>query len=109
MNNLFLFVEGTTTNGKGLLSFKKGAFICGGPIKISVLKYGGHFNPCLTMIEFVTLMCGVLGNLMTPLTIQQSDVAIYKSDENMSWEEYAEEVRTLMCNEFGLEKYEGDA
>lgn len=26
----------------------------------------------------------------------------------MSWQQYAEEVRTLMCNEFGFEKGKGD-
>lgn len=36
---LLIFPEGTTTNGRALMSFKKGAFANCDPIKIYVLKY----------------------------------------------------------------------
>ena len=101
MNDLFLFAEGTTTNGQGLLPFKKGAFVCEGPIRLYALKYKGMVNPCFTLIDFFTLLIGLLCNLHTELTILKSDVCIYKKD-GITWEEYAEEVRILMCNEFGF-------
>ena len=36
---LFIFPEGTTSNGIGLLNFKKGAFIYDCPLKVMSIKY----------------------------------------------------------------------
>ena len=44
-------MEGTTTNGDYLISFKKGAFDIKEPIKIFCFKYENrHFNPGLDSI-----------------------------------------------------------
>jgi lysophosphatidylcholine acyltransferase/lyso-PAF acetyltransferase len=48
---IHIFPEGTTTNGKYIISYKKGAFEPLLPIKMFCLKYGlRHFNPSLDSI-----------------------------------------------------------
>ncbi|CAJ1419624.1 unnamed protein product [Effrenium voratum] len=45
---LLLFPEGTTSNGQGLLEFKKGAFVPGVPVRPAVLCYTGSWDPANT-------------------------------------------------------------
>jgi 1-acyl-sn-glycerol-3-phosphate acyltransferase len=45
---LLMFPEGGTTNGEGLLDFKKGAFVCGVPVRPVIIVYTGHFDPAST-------------------------------------------------------------
>lgn len=42
---LLIFPEGTTSNGRGLKPFKKGAFVSGVPVRPVVVKYTGAWNP----------------------------------------------------------------
>lgn len=43
--SLLIFPEGTTSNGRGLNAFKKGAFTEGAPVRPVVVKYTGSWNP----------------------------------------------------------------
>ena len=45
---LLIFPEGTTTNGEGMLDFKKGAFIGGLPVRPVLIVYTGQFDPANT-------------------------------------------------------------
>jgi lysophosphatidylcholine acyltransferase/lyso-PAF acetyltransferase len=45
---LLIFPEGTTSNGEGLLEFKKGAFISGVPVRPVILVYTGQWDPAST-------------------------------------------------------------
>merc|ERR1712110_1089287 len=45
---LLVFPEGTTSNGKGLLEFRKGAFVAGKPIRPVLIKYTGSWDPSNT-------------------------------------------------------------
>eukprot|EP00913_Durusdinium_trenchii_P034301 g32093.t1 len=45
---LLLFPEGTTSNGQGLLEFRKGAFVPGVPVRPAVLCYTGSWDPANT-------------------------------------------------------------
>eukprot|EP00929_Paragymnodinium_shiwhaense_P070171 TRINITY_DN35522_c0_g1_i2.p1 TRINITY_DN35522_c0_g1~~TRINITY_DN35522_c0_g1_i2.p1 ORF type:complete len:569 (+),score=91.01 TRINITY_DN35522_c0_g1_i2:71-1708(+) len=45
---LVLFPEGTTSSGRDLLEFKKGAFVSGKPVRPVVLKYTGAWDPANT-------------------------------------------------------------
>lgn len=42
---LLIFPEGTTSNGRGLCEFRKGAFTSGAPVRPVVIKYTGSWNP----------------------------------------------------------------
>lgn len=45
--HVMLFPEGTTTNGKAIISFKTGAFSPGLPVQPMVIKYPHKYvNPC---------------------------------------------------------------
>lgn len=46
---LLIFPEGMTSNGEGLLDFKKGAFVSGLPVRPIIMVYTGHWDPaCCT-------------------------------------------------------------
>lgn len=45
---LLIFPEGTTSNGEGLLDFKKGAFAAGVPVRPVLLVYTGQWDPAST-------------------------------------------------------------
>jgi len=55
---LLLFPEGTTSNGDGLLPFKKGAFIPKAPVRPVVISYTGSWHPANT--NFKTTRSGEL-------------------------------------------------
>merc|ERR1711879_612609 len=43
--------EGTTTNGRSILDFKKGAFFTGAPVRPVLVKYTGSWDPA--SVDFV--------------------------------------------------------
>jgi len=45
---MLIFPEGTTTNGEGLLDFKKGAFLSGVPVRPVIIVYTGQWSPANT-------------------------------------------------------------
>jgi lysophosphatidylcholine acyltransferase/lyso-PAF acetyltransferase len=45
---MLIFPEGTTTNGEGLLNFKKGAFVPGVPVRPVIIVYTGQWDPANT-------------------------------------------------------------
>jgi len=49
---LLLFPEGTTTNGRSMVDFKKGAFFTGAPVRPVLVKYTGAWDPaCVDFLE----------------------------------------------------------
>lgn len=67
-NNLIIFAEGTTSNGKGIIDLKKGAFSINTPLKIRGIKYSGRFDPGFTLMESLPSLVGIMCNLKTSLT-----------------------------------------
>jgi hypothetical protein len=55
---LLIFSEGTTTNGDGVIDFKKGAFILSRPISLLGLKYKGSFGNGFTLFNLGGHMIG---------------------------------------------------
>lgn len=45
---LLIFPEGTTTNGEDLISFKRGAFVAGAPVRPVLIVYTGQWDPAST-------------------------------------------------------------
>lgn len=106
-SKMVIFPEGTTTNGECLISFKKGAFVLNTPLKVVVLKYRGRMSPALNMMGTIDNLLSLLFQLYTNLDVFEVEGLIEPKSE-MPWEEYAEEVRSLMASEFKLEKIDGD-
>jgi 1-acyl-sn-glycerol-3-phosphate acyltransferase len=57
---LLIFPEGTVTNGRSLISFKKGAFVTGDPIKIYVIKYNPEPLSYIWSISNINTLFSVL-------------------------------------------------
>ena len=102
-NKLVIFPEGTTSNNYGLLNFKKGAFILKSNLRIMGLKYSKRnfsvANNCIQMSDF---LIGTLCNLYNELEVFEIDGAI-GAKKGVKGEEFMEEVRRLMCEEFGFD------
>eukprot|EP00931_Biecheleriopsis_adriatica_P122938 TRINITY_DN97995_c0_g1_i1.p1 TRINITY_DN97995_c0_g1~~TRINITY_DN97995_c0_g1_i1.p1 ORF type:complete len:413 (+),score=67.87 TRINITY_DN97995_c0_g1_i1:49-1287(+) len=45
---LLIFPEGKTTNGEGVIDFKKGAFVAGKPVRPVLIVWTGQFDPATT-------------------------------------------------------------
>lgn len=108
MSPLLIFPEGTTTNGRVLMKFKRGAFITGDPIKIYVMKYGTD-HQLRSSIESMS----PLDNLLLTLCQWSNSMTLYEYEDNFdpeyvykkfkvdkthqdSWEAVAREIKTLM-------------
>ena len=105
---LLIFPEGTCSNGRNLMSFKKGAFFTGDPIKIFVLQYNNEFeiissianiNPAFALI--LTLL--QIRNHLTlyeysdhfdpNYSLNKAGLTIENED---AWKAVAADVKTLM-------------
>ena len=112
---LLIFPEGTCSNGRSLMSFKKGAFFTGDPIKIYVLQYNNDYqvissianiNPAFAIL--VTLL--QCSNNLTlyeysdhfdPLySMRKAGVTI---EEEEAWKPVADDVKKLMAFISGFE------
>lgn len=100
-SKMVVFPEGTTTNGKGLISFKKGPFVLETPLKLMGLKYGGNFSPCYHLVDVIDSIFCVLSQFRNELKIIQIEGVIEPKGQ-MDWNVFAESVRQVMSNEFGL-------
>ena len=69
-----LFVEGTVSNGRYLLEFKKGAFQTFLPIKMFIIKYGdAGWKPYLDVLHPIYVVFLTLCQLYTSVTIIEFD------------------------------------
>lgn len=103
-NGLTVFPEGTTTNNRGLLDFRKGAFAALTPIRIFGLKYISKFHPMLLMINMFDCFMGISLQWSNSLTVYQFVEPVGPA-EGVSVEVFSEQVKLLMCDQFGFENY----
>lgn len=103
-NSLIIFPEGTTTNNRGLIDFKKGAFVSLKPIRLFAVKYRSNFSPQLNMISTLDLFVGICLQLRNGLTVYEFEHPL-GPDPSSSPEEFAENVKLLLCDEFGFENF----
>lgn len=99
MPQLCLFVEGTTTNGKRLLRFKKGAFYSKRPVQPSAIKYWGPlFIPTMDIIPQVPHFLILHTQLFASITVlDYPGVELRPEFKNStSWEQYAAAVHEVM-------------
>lgn len=103
-NRLVIFPEGTTTNNKGLIDFKRGAFNNLKPIKLFALKYTSNFSPQLNMISTLHSFIGVCMQFRNKLTVYEFEDPIGPAPDTTP-DEYAENVKMLMCDELGFANF----
>ena len=109
---LCIFPEGTTTNGKYILKFKKGAFYSLLPIKPQIillddnLDYSVGIGVSVATLNYFRSLCylGCNINLCQLPVIKPTDYMWrnYSDLGNEKWEIYAEVTRKIMCEISGL-------
>ena len=116
---LLIFAEGTISNGKDLLSFKKGSFMDGTPLKIFAMKYDLDYSKVsgsIANIDSVLILLILLSQPVNRMEIIEFEDNldpewvykkhnIQKEDEN-AWEYVANEVKDLIAFAGGFGKTE---
>jgi 1-acyl-sn-glycerol-3-phosphate acyltransferase len=110
-----VFAEGTVSNGRSLMKFKKGAFVTDTPIKIMGIKWGSdtQFCPSIANINIIVAIFFTWCQPFTDLEVHELDQdfdplysynrrGIKTRDEN-SWEYVAEDVKNIMSFMTGYE------
>jgi hypothetical protein len=105
---MVIFAEGMTTNGKGLIPFKKGPFDIGSPVKLFHLNYiSNGFHPCLNLIHISD--CIFLNFMNVKIDLEYTELeGCFTPKKMKDWQEFAEETRILMSKEFNMELYSGN-
>jgi 1-acyl-sn-glycerol-3-phosphate acyltransferase len=104
-SSILLFPEGTTSSGNFITSFKKGAFIHKAPLKVTGVKYFGNMNVALNMMNELEAMMAMIFQWNKSMTYFEIDGLVAPAKE-MEWEEYAKDVKKMMCQEFGYRSSE---
>lgn len=107
---LLIFPEGTVSNGRSLIGFKKGAFQSGDLIKIYLLKYNPEEGDFIfSMSNMSTIYSMLLSMSKLSNTIEEIEIIepfdpeyVYRKhkvhrDDEESWKLVAEEVKSLMA------------
>ena len=112
LSPLCLFPEGTTTNGKYILKFKRGAFYALLPIKPQIIILGNNLNYSIGLgvgspvLNYFRSLCyfGCEINLCELPVIKPTEYMFEKYAElsEEKWEIFAEVTRKIMCEISGL-------
>ena len=104
---LMLFPEGTTTNGKYILKFKKGAFFALFPIKPQLILLGNNLNYSVAIGTSSAAFNYFRSLAYFGFNINLCELPVIKPTEYMwehysdlggeKWEVYAEVTRKIMC------------
>eukprot|EP01096_Ripella_sp_DP13-Kostka_P007782 TRINITY_DN2865_c0_g1_i1.p1 TRINITY_DN2865_c0_g1~~TRINITY_DN2865_c0_g1_i1.p1 ORF type:complete len:335 (+),score=129.20 TRINITY_DN2865_c0_g1_i1:36-1007(+) len=98
-----VFPEGTTSNGKYLISFKLGAFVAGEPVKPVVIRYPSKFySPAWESEHFHIHLLRALTQFANYAEVIYLDVYVPNEEEKKDPALYAENVRRLMAKELGV-------
>lgn len=73
-----MFAEGSTSNGKGLMDFKKGCFIMDTPLIVKGLKYSGRVSYGYTLMSGLDYFLTTASNLTGEVVIHSIDKKIVK-------------------------------
>ena len=116
---LLIFPEGTVSNGRSLIGFKKGAFQSGDLIKIYMLKYNPEPGSyAFTMSNMSTLYSVILSMSQLTNTIEEIEFLepfdpeyIYQRDQidrnhEDAWKHVAAAVKNLMAQVSGFQSVE---
>lgn len=94
---LGLYPEGTTTNGRQLISFHTGAFIAGAPLKPLIAKYQSVlFDPSFTCYSQLSHMVQILAQPINFMQVVHLPTYVPSEAEKRDPHLYANNVRSLM-------------
>eukprot|EP01129_Flabellula_baltica_P008064 TRINITY_DN3177_c0_g1_i1.p1 TRINITY_DN3177_c0_g1~~TRINITY_DN3177_c0_g1_i1.p1 ORF type:complete len:489 (+),score=74.37 TRINITY_DN3177_c0_g1_i1:21-1487(+) len=102
-NPLLIFPEGTTTNGKCMISFKNGAFIPGTPVQPICIKYPfNQAHPSFTINNgTVTVLRRLLTQFYNRAEVTFLEPYVPSEAEKKDPSLFANNVRQLMATELG--------
>jgi lysophosphatidylcholine acyltransferase/lyso-PAF acetyltransferase len=104
---LLVFPEGTTTNGYGVMPFKKGGFIEKLPVQPVCIKYEeGGFSPCMEIVPIWAHVIMLACQVKNEMTVTRLPVVTAKAE--WTAEEYAEHVRGLIAEQLKVPKVQFD-
>ena len=102
---LLVFPEGTTTNGTGLIRFKKGGFVEKVPVQPVYLEYStGDFSPCLEIVPMVAHVILLACQFSNKLKVHRLETVTAKED--WTSQDYAQHVRNVISHRFDLPQCE---
>jgi 1-acyl-sn-glycerol-3-phosphate acyltransferase len=100
---LLVFPEGTTTNGTGIMEFKRGGFIGLLPVQPICMEYAmNNFSPCMEVVPMWVHAVLLGSQFANELTVHRLPV-VYPKD-GQSPEELAEEVRGKISEHLKIPK-----
>jgi lysophosphatidylcholine acyltransferase/lyso-PAF acetyltransferase len=102
--HVMLFPEGTTTNGKALISFKTGAFSPGLPVQPMVIKYPHKYvNPCwCDQGGPLVVLFQLMTQFVNYMEVEYLPVMTPNVHEIKNPHEFANRVRTEMARALGV-------
>jgi hypothetical protein len=113
-NPIVMFAEGGTSNGKHLISFKRGPFESLKTVRPVVLQYSyGHLSPAYDVIHFLSIVVFMMCNIgfywcnlkyLPPFKPNEYLFETHKDKGQTKWEIYAWAVRELMAEHGELTK-----
>ncbi|KAA3462183.1 lysophospholipid acyltransferase LPEAT2 isoform X1 [Gossypium australe] len=96
---VLLFPEGTTTNGKVLISFQLGAFIPGHPIQPIIVRYPHvHFDQSWGLISLAKLMFRMFTQFHNYMEIEYLPIIMPPDNEKQSAVHFAERTGQAMAS-----------
>ena len=102
LNSIMVFPEGTTTNGKCVIGFKKGAFSTKSGVKIHALRYNGRVNLALSTVKDIDAFLCALFQLYQPTDWIEVN-GVIENVHGLDPEEFAEEVRRIFVEDLGFD------
>ena len=102
-----MFPEGVTTNGEGLIDFRRGAFDLGAPVKLNFIEYKiSRFHPGISFISVIDTLILMLLQYRQRVTVKTLQGTYYPT-QFTNWENFAKEAKILMCKSFKVKDFKG--
>ncbi|OMO78685.1 Phospholipid/glycerol acyltransferase [Corchorus capsularis] len=96
---LLLFPEGTTTNGKVLISFQLGAFIPGHPVQPIIVRYPHvHFDQSWGIISLATLMLRMFTQFHNFMEVEYLPIVMPPDHQKQNAIHFAERTGQAMAS-----------
>ena len=105
---LFMFPEGTCTNGTAIIAFKKGAFAPGKPVQPITIKYlWGNVDPCKVYgggPGIASIICRLFTTLDSSAEVHFLPVVTPSPEEQADPMLFSDRVRGAMAKDLGVPK-----